>query len=268
MSKQTTIYTTLVNEEVNHLTEKKGKFTYLSWAYAWAKVKSLYPESNRTVYESEHTGLNYFTDGNTAYVKVGVTIEGLEHIDYLPIMDFKNNSIKVENVTSFNVNKTIQRSMVKAIAMHGLGLSLWAGEDMPGKGDDYIEQEAQPKPKPKSKSKSKKIRDPYAPRSKKPQASLKAMPEIKQTNTPDPKRPWVENPDYVDAWWERDRKWFCAKSKEILGDDALDLIQKWAQAQATDKAVPVGKPKQWSKEKRTWIIKHAESNFAEFVGIF
>ena len=248
MSKQTTIYTTLVNEEVNHLTEKKGKFTYLSWAYAWAKVKSLYPESNRTVYESEHTGLNYFTDGNTAYVKVGVTIEGLEHIDYLPIMDFKNKSIKVENVTSFDVNKTIQRSMVKAIAMHGLGLSLWAGEDIPGKGDDYIEQEAHPKPKPKAKP--------------------KAMPKPTQIDKSDPKRPWVENPDYVDEWWERDRKWFCAKSKEILGDDALDLIQKWAQAQATDKSVPVGKPKQWSKEQRTWVIKHAEQNFAEFTGVF
>lgn len=110
--------------------EKKGRFDYLSWAYAWAIVKDKYPDANRTVYESEHTGLNYFSDGNTAYVKVGVTVSGIEHIDYLPIMGHNNQSLSIDKVTSFAVNKTIQRSTVKAIAMHGLGLSLWAGEDL------------------------------------------------------------------------------------------------------------------------------------------
>ena len=76
----------------------------------------------------------------TAYVKVGVTVEGLEHIDYLPVMDFRNNSIPVDKVTSFDVNKTIQRATAKAIAMHGLGLTLWSGEDVP-------ELTAQPKTK-------------------------------------------------------------------------------------------------------------------------
>jgi hypothetical protein len=110
--------------------EKKGRFDYLSWAYAWAIVKDKYPDANRTVYESEHTGLNYFSDGNTAYVKVGVTVNGIEHIDYLPIMGHNNQSLSMDKVTSFAVNKTIQRSTVKAIGMHGLGLSLWAGEDL------------------------------------------------------------------------------------------------------------------------------------------
>ena len=110
--------------------EKKGRFDYLSWAYAWAIVKDKYPDANRTVYESDHTGLNYFSDGNTAYVKVGVTINNIEHIDYLPIMGNNNQSLTVDKVTSFAVNKTIQRRTVKAIGMHGLGLSLWAGEDL------------------------------------------------------------------------------------------------------------------------------------------
>ena len=110
--------------------EKKGRFDYLSWAYAWAIVKDKYPDTNRTVYESPHTGLNYFTDGTTAYVKVGVTVNGVEHIDYLPIMDNQNRSVGQERITSFMVNKAIQRSTVKAIGMHGLGLSLWAGEDL------------------------------------------------------------------------------------------------------------------------------------------
>jgi hypothetical protein len=58
-------------------------------------------------------------------------VNGLEHIDYLPVMDFRNNAIPVEKVTAMDVNKTIQRSTAKAIAMHGLGLSLWTGEDVP-----------------------------------------------------------------------------------------------------------------------------------------
>lgn len=120
----------LTSINVKGKVEKKGRFDYLSWAYAWAIVKDKYPDANRTVYESEHTGLNYFTDGNTAYVKVGVTINEIEHIDYLPIMGHNNQSLSIDKVTSFAVNKTIQRSTVKAIAMHGLGLSLWAGEDL------------------------------------------------------------------------------------------------------------------------------------------
>ena len=60
-----------------------------------------------------------------------MTIAGIEHIDYLPIMDARNNAISVEKVTSFDVNKAIQRSTTKAIGLHGLGLYIYAGEDMP-----------------------------------------------------------------------------------------------------------------------------------------
>lgn len=115
---------------VNKMTEKKGNLTYLSWAFAWQEVKKLCPDMNRTVYENAE-GNNYHTDGRTAWVKVGVTIAGIEHIDYLPIMDARNNAIPVEKVTSFDVNKAIQRSTTKAIGLHGLGLYIYAGEDMP-----------------------------------------------------------------------------------------------------------------------------------------
>ena len=120
----------LTSINVRDKVEKKGRFDYLSWAYAWAIVKDKYPSANRKVYESEHTGLNFFSDGSTSYVKVGIEIEGVEHIDYLPVMGHNNQSLTIDKVTSFAVNKTIQRSTVKAIAMHGLGLSLWAGEDL------------------------------------------------------------------------------------------------------------------------------------------
>jgi len=120
----------LAKVQIKDKVEKKGNFDYLSWANAWALVKLRHPNAQRTVYEDQATGLNFFTDGRTAYVKVGITINDLEHIDYLPIMDFRNNSIKIEKITSMDVNTAIQRSTAKAVAMHGLGLSLWVGEDI------------------------------------------------------------------------------------------------------------------------------------------
>lgn len=108
----------------------RAKLTYLSWAWAWAEVKKAYPEATYTIYENAD-GWNYHTDGKTAWVKTGVTIEGIEHIEYLPVMDNRNASIPLEHITSFDVNKAIQRSLTKAAARHGLGLYIYAGEDLP-----------------------------------------------------------------------------------------------------------------------------------------
>ena len=130
MGETKSTFKTLAAVNVKDRVEKKGRFDYLSWAYAWAMIKDQYPDANRKVYESESNELNYFSDGRTGYVKVGVTINDVEHIDYLPIMGHNNQSLTLDKITSFAVNKTIQRSTVKAIAMHGLGLSLWAGEDL------------------------------------------------------------------------------------------------------------------------------------------
>lgn len=115
---------------VNGHTEKKNGLTYLSWPWAWAEVKKAFPDATYTIYENAQ-GWNYHTDGRTAWVKTGVTIEGLEHIEYLPVMDFKNRSIPADQLTSFDVNKAIQRSLTKAVARHGLGLYIYAGEDLP-----------------------------------------------------------------------------------------------------------------------------------------
>ena len=123
-------YETLKSVDIKGFIEKKGAQSYISWASAWDLLKTHCPDAQRKVYEHEHTGLNYFTDGRTCYVKVGVTANGVEHIDYLPIMDFRNNAIPVDKVNMFDVNKTIQRSTAKAIAMHGIGLALWTGEDL------------------------------------------------------------------------------------------------------------------------------------------
>ena len=114
----------------NGHTEKKNGLTYLAWAWAWQMVKENYPTASYTIYENAE-GLNYHTDGRTCWVKTGVTIEGMEHIEYLPVMDYRNASIQKDKVTSMDVNKAIQRSLTKACARHGLGLYIYAGEDLP-----------------------------------------------------------------------------------------------------------------------------------------
>ena len=124
------IYEKLAAINVNGHTEKKNGLTYLSWAWAWAEVKKAFPNATYTIYENAD-GWFYHTDGKTAWVKTGVTIEGIEHIEYLPVMDNRNRSIPVANITSFDVNKAIQRSLTKACARHGLGLYIYAGEDLP-----------------------------------------------------------------------------------------------------------------------------------------
>ena len=135
------VFATLNAVNCNEHTEKKNNLTYLSWAWAWAEVKKAYPEATYTIYENTN-GWNYHTDGRTCWVKTGVTIEGIEHIEYLPVMDYKNNSIPYESVKSFDVNKAIQRSLTKACARHGLGLYIYAGEDLP----ESPEEHAQPRP--------------------------------------------------------------------------------------------------------------------------
>ena len=135
------IFDTLNAVNVNGKTEEKNGLTYLSWAWAWAEVKKAFPDANYTIYErqTEYGAVNYFTDGRTCWVKTGLTINGLEHIEELPVMNFNNKSIPLDSVTSTDVNKAIQRSLTKAAARHGLGLYIYAGEDLP-----ECEQKAEP----------------------------------------------------------------------------------------------------------------------------
>ena len=127
------VFEALNGINVNGHTEKKNGLTYLSWAWAWAEVKKLYPAAQYIIYEreTEFGPVNYFTDGRTCWVKTGVSIDGLEHIEELPVMDFKNRSIPYDAITSMDINKAIQRSLTKACARHGLGLYIYAGEDLP-----------------------------------------------------------------------------------------------------------------------------------------
>lgn len=127
----TTNYFTELNAvDVSGKVEKKGKFDYLSWVHAWSELKRRHPDANYTVYENDR-GWNYHTDNVTAWVKVGVTVCGIEHIEYYPITDNKHDSLPLETITSFDVNTAIKRALTKAIALHGIGLHVFEGEDLP-----------------------------------------------------------------------------------------------------------------------------------------
>lgn len=120
----------LYDIDVAEKTAKKNGLTYLSWAAAWAEVKKLFPDANYIVYENE-CERPWFDDGRTAWVKTGVIINNIEHIERLPVMDFKNKSIPADVVTSMDANKAVQRSLTKACGRHGLGLYIYEGEDIP-----------------------------------------------------------------------------------------------------------------------------------------
>ena len=142
MSKTNSVFTTLNKIDVSDKTEKKGNLTYLSWAWAWGELLKNYPDATYQIIKNEQ-GVNYHHDNKTAWVETEVTINGKTLPEQLPIMDFRNNSIPLEKITSFEVNKAIKRCVTKNIALHGLGLYIYAGEDLP----EGVEP---PKEKPKT----------------------------------------------------------------------------------------------------------------------
>ena len=156
------VFATLNAVNVNEHTEQKEtdngktKLTYLSWPCAWAAVKTRYPDAQYTIIK-DHAGLPYFSDPRTGImVYTTVTIEGVTHEMWLPVMDSQNRAmrfepyeihtkyktISVKAATMFDVNKTIMRCLTKNLAMFGLGLYIYAGEDLPeGERDETDTQE-------------------------------------------------------------------------------------------------------------------------------
>lgn len=115
----------------NHI-EKKGQLSYLSWAWAWGELKNHYPESTYEKHYFDQGGLSvpYAIDSaGFAFVMVSVTVEGLTHTETLPVLNHSNKP--VSNPDAFQINTSLQRCLAKAIAMHGLGHYIYAGEDLP-----------------------------------------------------------------------------------------------------------------------------------------
>jgi hypothetical protein len=122
--------TDLLNINVNDHIEKKNGLTYLSWAWAWAEVLKIDPDAQWSANEYGPGLLPccFLPDG-TAIVRVSVFIKDKHKSAILPVMDYRNKAIK--NPDAFAINTAIMRCLAKAIAMHGLGLYIYAGEDFP-----------------------------------------------------------------------------------------------------------------------------------------
>ena len=152
--KKISVFKTLFQKNVNDNVEKKktGKteLNYLSWSWAWAEVKKLFPDARYEILKFQSangTLLPYLYDEKTGYmVFTNVTIDNLTHEMWLPVMDGANKAMKgeeytystryngektVEPASMFDVNKTIMRCLVKNLAMFGLGLYIYSGEDLP-----------------------------------------------------------------------------------------------------------------------------------------
>ena len=147
-TKVKSVFATLNAINVNDHTEVKDngqtKLTYLSWVWAWQQVKNTYPDAN---YEVRHwDGKPFLYEENLGYmVETSVTIKGEMMTMWLPVMDSKNKAMKaqpysyktkygekwVDAATMFDINTTIMRCLVKNLAMFGLGLYIYAGEDLP-----------------------------------------------------------------------------------------------------------------------------------------
>lgn len=143
-------FQTLYSLNVNERVEKKQGLSYLSWAWAWAEFKKVYPDATYSIKKDEQ-GRCYFGDADIGYmVYTEVTAGGITYEMWLPVMDNANKAMKnepytymtrqgekaVEAVSMFDINKAVMRCLVKNLAMFGLGLYIYAGEDLP---EDIIE---------------------------------------------------------------------------------------------------------------------------------
>lgn len=154
MPKEKSIFETLFNINLNDHIEKKNGLSYISWPYAWAEVKKCYPDASYEIKLFGENNLPYVFDENTGYmVFTNVTIKNITHEMWLPVMDNANKTMKsvkyvyetkyrknipVETATMFDINKAIMRCLVKNLAMFGLGLYIYAGEDLPESQNEIV----------------------------------------------------------------------------------------------------------------------------------
>lgn len=128
---------------VNDKTEKKGNLIYLSWAWAWAEFKKIYPKAMYTV--DKFDGSYCTGNENIGYmVRTEVFADDLTYEMWLPVMDIRNNTILKPKMTE--INKTIMRCLTKNLAMFGLGLYIYAGEDLPEDLGDNVGEEEKVQP--------------------------------------------------------------------------------------------------------------------------
>ena len=158
MSSKQNVFETLNKVDVSQYTEKKGKFNYLSWSYAVRELLKVCPTATWEIHTFKNvdgTDQPYMKNGTGAYVQVSVDVEGVVRTQIHPVLDHRNQTIPEPN--AFEVNTSIQRCLAKAIALHGLGLYIFAGEDLP-EGSEITKAETDGAIKLASKIKEKDVK--------------------------------------------------------------------------------------------------------------
>tara|TARA_R100000700_G_scaffold41208_1_gene60511 strand:- start:3151 stop:3729 length:579 start_codon:yes stop_codon:yes gene_type:complete len=128
VTKKEHYFETLRKHNVSDYMEKKGQFNYLSWAYAVEELRKLKPNATWRVIKDEN-GYPYTSTPAGHFVEVEVTVDDISLSQIHPVLDHRNQT--VENPNAFQINTSIQRCLAKAIALHGLGLYIFRGEDLP-----------------------------------------------------------------------------------------------------------------------------------------
>tara|TARA_B100001287_G_scaffold276274_1_gene286507 strand:+ start:1272 stop:2036 length:765 start_codon:yes stop_codon:yes gene_type:complete len=137
--------------DIKDMIEKKGKFSYISWAMAWSALCDIYPDATMEKHCNEH-GFPVFKDENGwCFTKVTVTVNGKSITEMLPVLNNFNKPIK--NPDSMDINSSLQRCLAKAIALHGLGVHVYSGEELVDIPDNLGEEDAKPKAIQKSEVK-------------------------------------------------------------------------------------------------------------------
>ena len=132
-----------IDVEKEKMVKQKGKYSYISWAMAWSALCDIYPDSTFEKHCNEQ-GFPYFKDEQGyCFTKVTVTVKGKSVTEMLPVLNNYNKPIK--NPDSMDVNTSLQRCLAKAVALHGLGVHVYSGEDIAEIPDNLGEEDAKPK---------------------------------------------------------------------------------------------------------------------------
>lgn len=214
---------------VNDKTEKKGQLTYLSWAWAWAEFKKKYPTAKYLV--NDFNGA--FCTGNEKMgymVQTSVTADDLTYEMWLPVMDMRNNAILAPKMTE--INKTIMRCLTKNLSMFGLGLYIYAGEDLPESVDDAdeVKEPKQAVKQPQKQAVKVEQAKPFTPLTKAEMMQVYGIKEVEKTLL------WLEAKIGGDLaeWNEEETAWARAKLQAKKDQKQAEKEEMVRQAQQAE----------------------------------
>ncbi|WP_063410298.1 DUF1071 domain-containing protein [Staphylococcus succinus] len=142
-----TLFQQLNAINVSDHVEKKNNFNYLAWTHAHEQLKKIDPDYKIKIHEFPHPDISneqifvpYLATPEGYFVQVSITVKGVTETEWLPVLDFKNKALAKGQATTFDINKAQKRCFVKAAALHGLGLYIYNGEELPNASNEDAQE--------------------------------------------------------------------------------------------------------------------------------